>query len=372
MKNKFLDRIQSFELLRDNIKLFLSNYPEINEKFFFHFKIYEAITKQSQQNKWFTPHYIVQALEGIVFMLESSNIKCFTKYYQDIFLQENDKIETIFVISAGNIPLAAFHDFFSVLISGNKFLGKLSANDSILLPILAELLCELDPYFSDKICFVETIQNGNNQKTSDLYDKVIATGNNNSAKYFEYYFGKKPLLLRKNRNSIAILDGSETQEQIGRLSKDIFSYFGLGCRSVSKLYLPTNFNFIDFIETIQSYSTYNADHHLYLNNLEYQKTIFLMNQKPFYDAGSFILVEELSLSSPISIIYYEFYDSLSQLKSSIKNQSEQIQCIVVENKLAKEMIDSIDPLLSVPFGEGQYPSLLNYPDGVDIIKFCLS
>lgn len=372
VKKTFIERVQSFELLKDNIKIFINDYPNIDKNIFFHSIIFDAIEMQYQHNRWFTHEYAIQALEGIVFMLNESNIQTFTSFYQDLFTQEKEKNDTVLVISAGNIPLAAFHDFFSVLVSGSKFLGKLSAKDSILLPVLAELLSELDPYFKDKITFIENLQEYKKGNSSNGFDKVIATGSNNSSRYFEYYFSKTPLLLRKNRNSIAILDGNETPEQIKGLAKDIFSYFGLGCRSVSKLYLPKDFNFIYFIETIQNYSTYNSEHHLYLNNLEYQKTIYLMNRKHFYDAGSFMLVEDSSLSSPISIIHYEFYDSLPELVDSISPLTELMQCIVVENRLAREAIDRIAPSLSVGFGEGQSPSLLDFPDGVDIVKFCLS
>jgi hypothetical protein len=367
VKKPLLDRIQSFELLRDNIKLFLKEYPKIGKKNIFHTILLDAVEKQHQQNRWFTPTNILQSLEGVVFMLENAQIQNFIKFYKPYFENENPEIETIFVISAGNFPLAAFHDFFSVLISGNKFLGKMSANDAVLLPVLASFLIDLDPYFKNNIIFIDSIK-----ETPEKINKVIATGSDNSSRYFEYYFGKYPLLLRKNRNSVAILEGNESAEQLKNLAKDILSYFGLGCRSVSKLYLPQNFDFVRFIETIVPFSSYNADHHLYLNNLDFQKTIYLMNRKHFYDAGPFMLVENVSLSSPISILNYEFYSSIKEVNEKIFSQIDAIQCVVTENDSIIETINQKNPHVALKFGKAQSPHLLQYPDGADIIKFCLS
>lgn len=372
MKKPFLDRIQSFELLRDNINLFLNDYPNICDKNIFHPILLEAIEKQYQNYRWFTPEYCIQSLQGMLFMLENAQIQKFTNYYESYFEKESAEFETVLVISAGNFPLAAFHDFFSVLVSGNKFLGKLSANDSFLLPVIANILSELDPYFKDKIIFIDSLQDFKTQDGSKLYSKVIATGSDNSSRYFEYYFGKYPLLLRKNRNSVAILDGNESADQIQNLAKDIFSYFGLGCRSVSKLYLPIHFDFVRFIETILPFSSYNAEHHLYLNNLDFQKTMYLMNRKHFYDAGAFMLVENSSLSSPISILNYEFYNTTNEVLDLISSQVDAIQCVVSENDSIIEKINLKYPHLALKFGEAQSPNLLQYPDGADIVKFCIS
>lgn len=372
MKRSFLNNLQSFELLRDNINLFLNEYPNFCDKNIFSPILFDAIEKQHQQNRWFTPEYCIQSLQGLAFMLENAQIQKFTNYYEPFFDKENSKIETVLVISAGNFPMAAFHDFFSVLVSGNKFLGKLSANDSFLLPVIANLLSELDPYFKDIILFVDTLKDFKTQDSSPLFSKVIATGSDNSSRYFEYYFGKYPLLLRKNRNSVAILEGNESEQQLKKLAKDIFSYFGLGCRSVSKLYLPINFDFVRFIETIHPFSSYNVEHNLYLNNLDFQKTIHLMNRKHFYDAGTFILVENDALSSPISILNYEFYTTTEELLDKISSQVEATQCVVVDNDSFVEKINLKHPQLALKFGEAQSPSLMQYPDGADIIKFCLS
>lgn len=372
MKNSFLDRLQSFELLRDNIRLFLKEYPKKDEKIFFHTNLSNSIEKQYQNNRWFTPAYCLQSLQGIVKMLEDTQIQQFIKYYEADFSQEISKFETILVISAGNFPIAAFHDFFSVLVSGNKFLGKLSANDNFLLPVIANQLIELDSYFKDKIVFVDSLTEIKRDDSFPLYSKVIATGSDNSSRYFEYYFEKFPLLLRKNRNSVAVLEGGETSNQIERLSSDIFSYFGLGCRSVSKIYIPTTFDFVQFIETILPFSTYNAEHHLYLNNLDFQKTMYLMNRKHFYDAGAFILVESESLSSPISILNYEFYNNLNEVVDKISSQVDAIQCVVTENDSMIEQFNLKHPQLALKYGEAQSPGLMNYPDGADIIKFCIS
>lgn len=368
-KMTFEQRIQAFEILKDKLDFLLKEDSIDLQKKIENNPLLDAIEQQYQKNRWFTPHFCKMAILSIIDMLQSPKIQEFKDIYSATLEEKSDKIETILVISAGNIPLAAFHDFFSVLVTGNRFLGKLSANDSILLPFIADLLITIEPSFHD---FIFILQDSESLKNNvHPFDKVISTGSNNTSRYFDYYFSKYPKIVRKNRNSVAILIGDESNEDLNGLCDDIFFYFGLGCRSISKIFVPKNYNFIPFIETIIQNSSYLCDHHLYLNNLEYQKTMHLMNQKPFYDAGTLMLVENEALHSPIAILNYEFYDHLDQVKQRISSEMDDIQCIALAKDHDFYHNSSFHSIIT-PFGTTQKPTLLDYPDGTDIVKFCIS
>jgi len=222
-----------------------------------------------------------------------------------------------------------------------------------LLPLLSKLLIEIEPDWKERIVFVDKLPR---------FDKVIATGNNNSARYFEYYFKNHPLLLRKNRNSVAILTGIETEVDLSKLSIDVFQYFGLGCRSVSKLYVPKNYDFQKLVEIFQEQTNALLLHTGYANNYEYHRAIYSLNNKPFYDGNSFLLVENQSLASPIAVIYYEEYESIGEVREKVQKIAPEIQCIVAESFLFEN---------SIHFGDTQSPTLLDYPDKEDIMKFCM-
>ena len=257
------------------------------------------------------------------------------------------------LILAGNIPLVGFHDFLSVLISGNNVLIKTSSNDQFLLPFLAKYLIAIEPELSNKITFVEgKLEN---------FDAVIATGSNNTARYFEYYFKDKPSIIRKNRNSVAVLNGEETKEQLMALGEDIFRYFGLGCRNVSKLFVPKGYSFNAFFEAIFEYQDI-IHYEKYANNYDYNKAVFLMSNFKLLDNGFLTIKEDSSYASPISSVFYEFYENLEELQIRLESESEQIQCIV-SNNLVKNSID---------FGQTQRPNLWDYADNVDTISFLLT
>lgn len=253
---------------------------------------------------------------------------------------------------AGNIPLVGFHDLLSVLITGNKALVKLASNDKKILPILIQYLIKIEPEFCNMVEFTE-------EKLTN-FDAVIATGSNNSARYFEYYFGKYPHIIRKNRNSVAVLTGNETQEELALLGKDIFQYFGLGCRSVSKIFVPRNYNFELFFKAVYPYSNL-LDYKKYSNNYDYNKAVYLMSLFPILDNGFLLLKEDFSYTSPIATLFYEYYDSLQELINKLAADKDQLQCIV-----SNEMI-----LNSIPFGSTQSPDLWDYADGIDTIDFLL-
>jgi hypothetical protein len=367
----FEQRIQTFDILKDKLSHFLQMRLNFLQENSFDDALQKAILLQSVTNKWFPEFFIIKSIEAIVSMLQTSELQRFAHYYHGKFAQKNPKIETVLVISAGNIPLAGFHDFFSVLVSGNRYLGKLSTNDNLILPEIAKMLIEIDPYYSDKIIFTENVKMS--QKMNGItFDKVIMTGSNNSARYFEYYFSNYPKILRKNRNSFAILTGNENEMDLISLGDDIFFYFGLGCRSISKIYVPKNYNFASLIEILSKNDTILNSHNAYLDNLEYQKTIHLMNKVPFFDAGILILVENNELSSPISVLNYEYYETLESLNFNIEIQKDDIQCIACDIESVSQVINEEFSTSLIPFGQTQYPNLLQYPDQIDIVKFCIS
>jgi len=257
------------------------------------------------------------------------------------------------VIMAGNFPLAGLHDLVCVIITGNKAIIKPSSDDKILINFFVEFLYKEFPE-TNKIIEITT------GKLAD-FDKVIATGSNNTFNYFEYYFRNKSSLLRKNRNSIAVLSGDESENELNLLSDDIFMYFGLGCRNISKIFVPNGYDISKLKSKLGKYN-YIKNHNKYSNNYNYQKTIKIMNNEVFIDCDFFLMSQSKEINPPISIIYYDFYDDLSQLRDLIKEKRNQIQCIVTNLQ-----IDN-----SIRFGEAQDPKLDQYADNLDTINFLLT
>ncbi len=300
-------------------------------------------------NPWFTQEFLQLALDNIIEMLSSKAMQDWISNYK-LFLFEDSELR-VAVIMAGNIPLVGFHDFMSVLISGKVFVGKLSSSDKILLPYIANLLVEIEPRFADKIIFEDELMKN--------FDAVIATGSNNSARYFDYYFGKYPNIIRKNRNSVAILTGDETPEQLKEFGKDVFYYFGLGCRNVSKMLLPRGYEIATLLDNFQSYDKVSM-HSKYLNNYEYQKSLLLINNELHFDNGFLLLREKEGLATAVSVINYEFYDDYDAQLRLLNMQNDQIQCIVEGGNGVKN---------GVKFGNTQSPKLMEYADNVDVIEF---
>ena len=313
----------------------------------------EVIERQYRENSWFTPEFCRRALSGIGQMLAPEALDAYYVKYQDIVPEEEPR-RTVAVISAGNIPLAAFHDFFCVLVSGNDYQGKLSSQDKRLLPVLAEELIRIEPRFAERISFVEKVSN---------FDSIIATGSDNSARYFEYYFNKYPHILRKNRNSVAVLTGKESDDELRALADDIYLYFGLGCRSVSKLFVPKDYDFVPFLRILTQQSQSIAQHHQFNNNLEFQKAVHLMNKLYYMDAGTFLLVENQNYASPIGMVYYEYYDDLEAVNRRLNDDRERLQYIACR-----------DPRIAhaEPFGHAQSPTLTDSPDGIDTFRWLVT
>ena len=327
-------RIQAFALLGKKIQGLSSGEKE---------KLYE---KATQLNPWFTPASIDLSFNGIAHLLNEKNLSAWASGYN----LSTEKEKKVGVAMAGNIPLVGFHDYLCVLLSGNQLVAKLSSQDPFLLTEIHSWLIDIEPQFENKIHFEERLKN---------VDAIIATGSDNTARYFEYYFRNLPHIIRKNRSSCAILMGEESTDHLMEFGQDVFSYFGLGCRNVSKLYVPEGYAFDTLLKTWEPYKAI-ADHHKYANNYWYQKSIMLMDQIPFLDNGFVILTQKEQLVSPISVVYYETYKDQADLKQKLEIQKDKIQCMVSANGWFEG---------SVPFGKAQMPELWDYADGIDTMRF---
>ena len=315
-----------------------------NDLFFDDFASLIALSQS--HNGWFTPEQVLHSIQSWARALTEDNLNQWLSNY-DFSKIEPKKVG---LILAGNIPLVGFHDFLSVLISGHNVLVKTSSNDQHLLKFLANYLIAVEPNLNSKITFVEGKLEG--------FDAVIATGSNNTARYFEYYFKDKPSIIRKNRNSVAVLNGTETFEDLVGLGEDIFRYFGLGCRNVSKLFVPKDYNFDNFFKAMYEYRDV-IQYEKYANNYDYNKAVFLMSNFQLLDNEFLTIKEDVSYASPISSVFYEFYENLEEIKSRLNADAEQIQCVVSNNLIEN----------SVAFGQTQQPKLWDYADNVDTLAF---
>jgi hypothetical protein len=343
-------RITAFAKLGD----FLSQFSEdniikkddieYNEIFFDGFL--HQIKIAQENNSWFTKDSIIYTLNSWSKTLTKRNLE---NFIESVNLTEKPS-KKVAIIMAGNIPLVGFHDFLSVLISGHSVLVKQSSSDKHLMPFLAKYLEYVEAGFKGKITFTE-------EKLSD-FDAVIATGSNNTARYFEYYFKDKPNIIRKSRNSVAVLTGKETEEDFIKLSDDVFQYFGLGCRSVSKLFVPKEFDFDAFFTGMYAKKDI-INNAKYANNYDYNKAVYLMSLFDLLENGFLMIKEDESYSSPIATVFYEYYDNETDLKIKLYQDREKIQCIV-----AKDFIEN-----EVAFGQTQHPTLTDYADGVNTLEF---
>jgi len=309
----------------------------------------DLINLSQSHNGWYTNDNVYFAIQSWAEALTITNLNQWLDSYD--FNDVDSK--TVGLILAGNIPLVGFHDFISVLLSGHKVLVKTSSNDQHLLPFLAKYLISIEPNLEQNITFVEGKLEG--------FDAVIATGSNNTARYFEFYFKDKPSIIRKSRNSVAVLNGYESKEQMIALGEDIFRYFGLGCRNVSKIFVPKDYNFDAFFAGMFPYQDV-IKYEKYINNYDYNKAVFLMSNFNLLDNEFLIIKEDSSYASPISSVFYEFYENLEDIKLRLQADNEQIQCIV-----SNDLIEN-----SVAFGQTQKPNLWDYSDNVDTIKFLIA
>lgn len=345
-------RINAFVELGEFIEQFSTEGFKINENisandlFFDGFK--HQIKLAYEHNEWFTKENISFSLSGWSKSLKKNNIDQWLKKYS--FNDISSK--KVAIIMAGNIPLVGFHDFLSVLITGHEVIVKQSSNDKHLLPYLAKYLEHIEPEFKGKITFTE-------EKLTD-FDAVIATGSDNTSRYFEHYFKGKSSIIRKNRNSVAVLTGEETDEELKALSEDIFRYYGLGCRNVSKLFVPKDYKFDAFFNGV--YEWHPIIHqNKYANNYDYNKAVYLMSEFNLLENGFLMLKEDDNYGSPIATLFYEYYNDIDDLKSLLNEKMNTIQCVVSKG-VTKD---------SVAFGQTQHPHLWDYADNVDTIAFLL-
>jgi hypothetical protein len=303
------------------------------------------VLKTKSENPWFTTENIEMAWSGIIKFLNHEALSKWARSYAEI---ERTKSRSIALVMAGNIPLVGFHDLLCVLVAGHSAVIKASSKDNVLIRYIVNLLNKIDPELFEKITFTERLK---------IFDAVIATGSDNSSRYFEYYFGKYPNIIRRNRTSCAILTGNETEADFQKLGIDIFSYFGLGCRNVSKVYVPVDYDFSPLFRSIEIFKEI-INHHKYCNNYDYQKSLMLINKVPFLDNGFLMITEDARTVSPISVLFYETYKSNEDLNGKIDFVKDKLQCIV----------GGIAPA-TIPFGQAQYPELGDYADQIDTLKF---
>jgi hypothetical protein len=298
------------------------------------------------QNAWFDEPSVRAAVAGLAHLLAEEPLRHWAARYPP----EPTTVHRIGVVMAGNIPLVGFHDLLCVLVSGHVLLAKLSADDTVLMTWLMEELTRIEPRFREAMQVLPRL---------NAADAFIATGSDNTARYFEFYFGKKPHLIRRNRTSIAVLTGEETPEELARLGPDIFQYYGLGCRNVSKLFVPTGYNFVPLLDALQTCEGV-LHHHKYNNNYDYNKSILLVNRVHHYDNGFFLIKQDPKLVSPISMVYYAEYASEIDLVDQLTDVAAQTQCVVSAGARFAG---------SLPFGQAQSPGVAEYADRVDTMEF---
>jgi hypothetical protein len=303
-----------------------------------------AKQKAFEKNGWFTLEFIDHAVKNIVTeFLDKEKLENWARTY---FLDDNISPRNVGVVMAGNIPLVGFHDFLAIFISGHKQTIKLSAKDDVLLKHITGKLLEWQPSLSSSITFAEML------KGCDAY---IATGSDNSARYFDYYFGKYPNIIRRNRTSVAIVTGNETAEELEKLADDVHLYFGLGCRNVTSIFVPEGYDFVPMLNAFKKYG-YFSDHTKYRNNYDYNLALLIMNNVYYMTNESLLLVKNEQIFSPISQLNYQFYTDRKNVLDPLRGNS-QVQCIVGDE---------------ISFGSAQHPSLTTYADGVDTMQFLLS
>jgi hypothetical protein len=310
-------------------------------------KLEELAINANRKNNWFTVPNVLKSLSAIATQyLDADKLSKWADSYDPIAGPRK-----VGVIMAGNIPAVGFHDALAVLISGHQLMAKLSSEDQVILPALLEILKEIEPAFNDQIEYAERL---------NAADAYIGTGSDNTARYFHYYFAKKPNIIRRNRTSVAVLTGAESAQELENLGSDVIQYFGLGCRNVSKVFVPEGYDFTKFYESIQSFDQLCLYHHKYFNNYEYNKSVLLINRTPHFDNGFLMITENEALVSPISVVYYQTYKNMEDVQEQLTVNGDKIQCIISNNKNIAG---------SIPFGQSQSPGLFDYADSVDSMKF---
>lgn len=302
----------------------------------------ENLWRASNENPWFTPEAIYTAFQGLATMLDYAGLQEWTSHYT-----ENLHTKKIGVVMAGNIPAVGFHDLLCVLMSGHVLHAKLSSKDTVLMTFIIDKLIEIESEFKEYIHLVERLER-------EKLDAVIATGSNNTTRYFDQYFSGLPNIIRGNRTSVAVINGNETSEDFVALGKDVFTYYGLGCRNIAKLFVPVGYSFTPLLDAFAAYDEIRH-HHKYVNNYDYYKSIYLVNREEHLDTGFLLIRASEELVSPLSVLYYEEYTSEADLQTKLTSAKDKLQCVVGDG--------------FIPFGEAQQPSCTDFADGVDTMKF---
>jgi hypothetical protein len=338
IENQVLGLIKLSDYIRAYLAKSTEEFNEDDSEF-------ELLLKKSEiENPWFTIDNQKFAFRQWSDLLTEENIKNWLKDYS---VSKTPK--RVGLILAGNIPLVGWHDVISVVLSNHIPVIKLSSKDKLTVPFLLKKWKEFSGN-QVEFEFVDRLEN---------FDAVIATGSNNTARYLEYYFKKHLNIIRKNRTSVAVLKGDETEAELQLLAKDIFQYFGLGCRNVTKIFIPEDFLIDRLFESFLGYQDI-INHHKYANNYDYNKAVYLLNRDLFWDNNFVMLKEDDKLFSPLSVINFSRYSSIDDVKSFIAENEENIQCIVAKDDLGFD---------SIQFGEAQNPGLDTYADNVDTMKF---
>ncbi len=314
-------------------------------------KFYKVVKDANAQNPWFTSENVYYAIESIakLWLTRESLTNFIAKYPEGYFSPADSK--KVVVIMAGNIPFAGFHDLLCVLLAGHRFLGKVSSKDGHLIAAVIDLLIEVEPEFKGLIELSEVTLHG--------FDAVIATGSDNSSRYFDYYFKNYPTIIRKHRSSIAVLSGNESEEDLTRLSDDIFYYFGLGCRNVSMLLVPKDYNFKPLLKAFKIWQNLDT-HNKYMNNYEFQKTMNLMNLIDHIDTDFMLLKENESIGSTVGVVHYKEYDNIKSVVEFVNQHANELQCIVGDVSIVPN---------AIPFGTSQNPGIDEFADGIDTLEF---
>lgn len=329
-----IERIEAFHRLGAHFKTLLKEHSDERS---------ELLKQAYLENPWFTGTNVLSAIQNIASWLDEATLTGWLSAYP---IEEGQRPKNIGVIMAGNIPLVGFHDLLSILISGHRAVIKYSHKDKVLMEYAVQCILNIEPRFKDRIVISDKSMKG--------IDAMIATGSNNSFRYFERYFGKMPHIFRHHRNGVAVITPNENMEDLRALAHDIFLYFGLGCRNVSKLYVIEGLNIKALATAIEEYNEI-VNHHKYGNNCEYQRAIFQLGRTPFFDLGNVLLREDPGLSSPVGVLHYETVQSLAEARTKIERDRDLIQVTIGKD--------------FAPFGSSQSPNVSDYADEVDILSF---
>jgi hypothetical protein len=340
------DRINAFVKL-GNFIVSTHNSNENNE-------FWQTVNTAYAHNQWYTPEFCQYSIKSIAqeWLQHDKLTQWISRYPVSHFNPSNPK--RVGVVMAGNVPFVGFHDLLCTLLAGHSFAGKVSSKDGGLITAVNKVLITIEPRFEKKILITEgKLEN---------FDAVIATGSNNSARYFDFYFGKYPNIIRKNRHSVAILNGEESIDDLSNLATDVFTYFGLGCRNVSKILVPKDYDFFPLMETFERYK-HLSNHNKYANNYQYHRAIYLMNRIEHLDNGFLLVKPDDSLGSPVGVLFYQHYSDIENAVNYISQNLDSIQCVVSKNGRISN---------SLAFGVAQNPTLMDYADGIDTINFLAS